>query len=153
MAKHTICNTSRLWGTQNNAGLVNIKILSDMDNGAICALNGPADGEVEAFAITTPAEGAELHTLCLLVEPEVMYDERLKLLSDFYNIAGEDGRVCRAYMLQHGDEFALSAEGFEGEPVVGQAIGCNGTFKFAVGGTGFGKIVGILNDLFVIRVD
>lgn len=153
MAIHTVMNSTRMAGTYNVAFLVNVKITEDMDNGSIVSLVGPADGEVEAFAIAAPAEGAELHSLAIISEPEVMYDERLKLLSDFYNIAGEDGRVVRAYLPKHGDEFALSKEGFEGEPTVGATVGCNGTYKFAVGGTGFGKIVGILNDLYVIRVD
>ena len=153
MAIHTVMNSSRMAGTYNVAFLVNCKITEDMDNGSVVALVGPAADEVEAFEIAAPAEGAELHTLAIISEPEVMYDQNLKLLSDFYNIAGEDGRVVRAYLPKHGDEFALSKEGFEGEPAVGETVGCNGTYKFAVGGTGFGKIVGILNDLFVIRVD
>lgn len=153
MAIHTVMNSSRMAGTYNVAFLVNCKITEDMDNGSVVSLVGPAVDEVEAFEIAAPAEGAELHTLAIISEPEVMYSADLKQLSDFYNIAGETGRVVRAYLPKHGDEFALSKEGFEGEPAVGQTVGCNGTFKFAVGGTGFGKIVGILNDLFVIRVD
>lgn len=152
MAVHTIMNSTRMAGTYNVAFEVNCKITEDMDNGSVVALVGPAVDEVEAFEIAAPAVGAELHTLAIISEPEVMYDETLKNLSDFYNVAGE-GRVVRAYLPKHGDEFALSEEGFEGTPAVGETVGCNGTYKFAVGGTGFGKIVALLNGLYVIRVD
>ena len=153
MAIHTVMNSTRMAGSYSVAFLVNCKITEDMDNGSVVALAGPADGEVEAFAVAAPSEGAELHTLAIISEPEVMYSSDLKLLSDFYNIAGEDGRVVRAYLPKHGDEFALSKEGFEGEPAVGQSVGVGSGYKFVVGGTGFGKIVAILNGLFVIRVD
>lgn len=153
MAKHTICNIVRSQGNDVTSALVNVKVRSDMENGSLIALNGPAADEVEAFEFVAPAEGAELHTLALLHEPEVMYPAELKLLSDFYIIAGEDGRVCRAYLLNHGDEYGFSEEAFEGAPAVGETVGCNGTYKFAVGGTGVGKIVAILNGLFVVRID
>lgn len=153
MAIHTIMQSTRMAGSYNVAFLVNCKITEDMDNGSVVTLVGPAEGEVEAFEIAAPAEGAELHTLAIISEPEVCYDQNLKLLSDFYNIAGEEGRVVRAYLPKHGDEFALSKEGFDGEPAVGQTVGVGSGYKFVVGGTGFGKIVAILNGLFVIRVD
>jgi len=149
---HCVMNTSRMAGTYNVAFQVNCKITEDMDNGSVVTLVGPAAGEVEAFEIAAPTEGAELHALAIISEPEVMYDARMKGVSDFYNIAGE-GRVVRAYLPKHGDEFALSKEGFSGEPTVGATVGVGSGYKFVVGGTGFGKIVAILNGLFVIRVD
>lgn len=152
MAIHTVMNSTRMAGSYSVAFMVNVKITEDFDNGSVVSLVGPAAGEVEAFEIAAPAEGAELHALAIICEPEVMYDERLHNLDDFYNIAGE-GRVVRAYLPKHGDEFALSKEGFAGEPAVGATVGVGSGYKFVVGGTGFGKIVAILNGLFVIRVD
>jgi len=149
MASHARCDSVRLAGTENAAFLVNIKIDADYDNGSVFKLGEPAEGEAEAFAVVAPAADTELHDLVLLLEPEVMYDERLKSLHDFYNKADA---VCRAYLLRHGDEFGLSVEGFAGTPEIGKFVAPAADSKWTVGTSGIGKIVAQYGELFIVRI-
>ena len=83
-----------------------------------------------------------------------MADERLKLLSDFYNMVDANGGIVRGYRFHNGDCFALTAEGLEGEPAVGATVNADAAYKMAVNGSGtkIGDIIAQEGDYWVIRV-
>lgn len=68
--------------------------------------------------------------IALIASPEVMYDARKKNLEDFRNEAGE---IARAYILEKGDQFAVTKEALEGVPTVGAEIGVGNGTKLALG--------------------
>lgn len=155
MAKHTIARTDKMHGTYNAADLVNILIAEDMDNGCIVKIGDLADGEREAYDGDKPAVSDKLTELAIVISPEVMYDERLKDLADFYNKAGDVGR---GYRFHNGDEFALTADGFTGSPAVGNIVEVAAAYKMKTavsatsGSTQIGKIIAQEGDYYVVRV-
>ena len=78
----------------------------------------------------------DAQTNCVVIAtPEVMYDERLKNLDEFYN---EAGTICRGYRLRQGNMFSVTADAFASSPTsltVGTAlgIGSNGKIATSVG--------------------
>lgn len=154
MAKHAICRTDLMFGTQNPAGLVNILIPEDVDNGVVMKIGAMVEGEHEVFVGEMPAADDALNTLCLICAPEVMYDEKLRDLADFYNMVDVNGGIVRGYRYHNGDMFSLTKEGFSGEPAVGAEVAVDAAYKMAVGGSGakIGEIIAQEGDYFVVRV-
>lgn len=152
---HCICDTSNMAGTRLPSKHVNVKLSADVDNGNIVALGALADGEFEAFATSKPAANTDIKKLALVKAPEVMKDERLRSLGDFYN---KSGAIVRAYLFESGDEFRLTAEGLSGSPAVGYAVEADASYKLkAVSGatsssTQIGTIIAVEGDYFVVRV-
>ena len=142
---HGVVRTDALMSTSASAGLYSVKYMADgkfaaIDNGSVLALDALIEGEREVFKAVAPAE-ATLGKLVLIATPEVMYDERLRNLTDFYN---EADVAARGYLLHTGDMFAVT------EPVcknfasaaVGATVGVDGT-KWNIGGTGIGSVIAI----------
>ena len=154
MAKHAICRTDLMHGTTDASSLVNILIPEDVDNGVVMKIGVMAEGEHEVFVGEMPAADDALSTLCLICAPEVMYDERLKDLADFYNMVTANGGIVRGYRFHNGDMFSLTKEGFSGEPAVGSEVTVDAAYKMAVGGSGtkIGEIIAQEDDYFVVRV-
>lgn len=152
--KHCVVRTDKMFGTYNVAGLANVKISEELDNGSIVVIGALAEGEREAYVAEMPATDSALATLGLIAAPEVMADERLKLLSDFYNMLDANGGIVRAYRLHQGDEFSVTAEGLKGEPAVGATVNADAAYKMAVNGSGtkIGDIIAQEGDYWVIRV-
>ena len=117
MANHAVVRTDRMFGTDNRAGLISVKYVvstteTAIDNGNVLkvgALEGDSTNgyEREVFLGSTPAANDALKDIVLVASPEVMYDERLHNLSDFYN---EAGKIARAYRLHDGDIFGVTKE-------------------------------------------
>lgn len=154
MAKHAVCNTDLMHGTTDASGLVNILIPEDLDNGSVLKIGALATGEREAFVGEMPAESDALAALCLVCAPEVMADERLKLLSDFYNMVVVNGGIVRGYRFHTGDIFSLTKEALSGSPAVGATVNVAAAYKMAVNGSGtkIGDIIAQEGDYWVIRV-
>ena len=154
MAKHAICNTDLMHGTTDASGRVNVLIPEDLDNGSVLKIGALAAGEREAFVGEKPATSDELGVLCLVCAPEVMADERLKLLSDFYNMVDANGGIVRGYRFHNGDMFSLTKEGLSGSPAVGATVNVAAAYKMAVNGSGtkIGDIIAQEGDYWVIRV-
>lgn len=120
MAKtiHAVVRTDLMSGTDVRADLVSIKYMgadgktpTDLDNGNILKVGSLMDGEREIFTGAAPAAADNLNDIVLIAAPEVMYDERLRNLSDFYNVAG---KAMRGYHLRSGNMFSVTAEALEG---------------------------------------
>lgn len=97
---------------------------AELQNGMVVTLGGFHNGEREVRDVATV--GALTDEILLVASPEVMYDERLsRNLNQFVIPAG---REARAYHLNVGDYFTVSADGLTGTlavdkfvvPVVGE---------------------------------
>lgn len=153
---HCICDTSNMAGSTLASKLVNVKIPADLDNGNIVALGALATGESEALVGSKPAANTALKKLALIKAPEVMADERLRSLGDFYN---KSGKIVRGYLFETGDEFRLTAEGLDGTPAVGNAVEAQAGYKLktvtpaTAASTQIGTIIAQEGDYWVVRVD
>lgn len=118
---HAVVRTDRLMGTDVRSMLESVLYLgsngstpTDIDNGnvlkvgalnAIDATNGVYEREVKVGSV--PAATTPLDEIVLVATPEVMYDERKRSMTEFYN---EAGRVCRGYHLHSGDIFSVTKD-------------------------------------------
>ena len=127
MAKHGVVRTDKLMGTDDRSMLVSLNYVvvngnnvteTAIDNGNVVKLGNLKTGEREIYIATTPAANTAITDIVLVASPEVMYDERLKDLADYFNEAGKN---VRGYRLHSGDIFSLTADALEG------TTGANGT--------------------------
>ena len=118
--KHTVVRLDNMQGTHDGTKLYSVEFASDLDNGSVVKLSGLKSGEREIWTGATPAADSKLDEVVLIASPEVMYDERLKNFSDFYNIAANG--PMRAYGFCKHDTFSATAEAFDGTPTVGGVI-------------------------------
>lgn len=118
--KHTVVRLDNMQGTHDGTKLYSVEFASDLDNGSVVKLSGLKSGEREIWTGATPAANSKLEEVVLIASPEVMYDESLKSLSDFYNIAANG--PMRGYGFCKHDTFSATAEAFDGTPTVGGAI-------------------------------
>lgn len=149
IVKHAVAGSTRLTATYayGGHGPIDIKITKDLDNGSIVGKGENITGQVFAMAAPTTLTGKILkekaangnyyvevatasNAYLVLTTPTTYYDwtEKMKAESTFYN---ENGDIVRAYPLFPGDVFELSAEGFDGDPVVDASITVN-TSKYQV---------------------
>lgn len=153
--KHTIMDSSNMIGSKVASKHKNVKISVDLDNGSIVKLGALATGEMEAFAAEEPTASTPLKDLAIVKAPEVMKDQRLKSLADFYNQAGQ---IVRAYLFDDGDQFRLTKEGLDGTPAVGSIVEVGDGYKMKVvasatgGSTQIGKIIAVEGNYFVVAV-
>lgn len=131
MAKiYSVCETSNLKAVHYAARIWDAVANVDVENGTIGYLDGQNEenGVIYNFVKGTK-KGA---TPVLVHNPEWTEDtsNRLNQRKDkFVNVAGVP---FRAFTLTVGDEFALSPEGFAGEPVVGKYVSVDTNGKLAV---------------------
>ena len=129
MAVHAVCETTNLRAVHYAERIWDAVADIDIDNGTIGYLENPSDEGVIYNFKTGTMEGKEL---VLVHMPEWTEDtsNRLNQRKDkFYNVAGIP---FRAFTLKEGDEFALSPEGFAGDPVVGKYVSVDANGKLAV---------------------
>ena len=151
---HAVVRTDRMYGTDVDPGLVSVKYIgaasteTAIDNGNVVLLNGLMTGEREVYAGITPAANSALKDIVLIATPELMYDERLKNLDDFYNLAGG---ISRAYHLHTSDIFSVTAEALtaEADIAVGNIVELAASTKLNVvssvteGSTVVGRVIAI----------
>lgn len=161
MADHAIVRTDLMFGTNVNAGLRSFKYMgsgstaTDIDNGCVVKLDSiiaDTHGDVkdrEVWKAVTPAANSKLEEIVLVATPEVLYDERKKLLKEFYN---EAGKICRGYVLHRDDIFSVTAEALTGvtsSTAVGDIVELQANTKLKVvasatsGSTPVGKLIQI----------
>ena len=143
--KHAVIRTDLMAGTVNGAYLKSVRFEDEVDyidNGAIFAVKQYCEGEREMWKGELVTAEDTLGDLVVIATPEIMYDERLRNLTDFYNEAGEE---MRGYDLI--GIFSVSKEGFEEgkEPAVGDEVfAVAGSMKMAnAGDIKIGKVVAI----------
>ena len=142
--KHCVIRTDLASGVNQYADLVSLRFytgageVADVDNGVIVQLEGSEDGQREVMKAVAAAAGDDLNECAIVAGVEVMYDERLRNLEDYYN---EAGKAVRGYVPRSRNLYAFTAEGFVGGnvPAVGGEVGIGEDGKIDAAGTGLGK--------------
>lgn len=163
---HAVVRTDAMSATNGSAGLYSVKFYEGstataIDNGNVLALDSLTAGNREIWKAVKPAADTAISKIVLVATPEVMYDERLRNLTDFYNEA--DGEPARGYALSTGDMFSVTDKAIDGTAEVGSIVELQASTKLKVvktataGATRVGtviavEIVGTLT-YCVIRVD
>lgn len=163
MATHAVVRTDLMWGTDVRSGLVSIKYMgadgatpTEIDNGNVLKVGALMEGEREIYTGTDVAANDAVTNVVLVASVEVMYDERIRNLDEFYN---EADAICRGYRLHSGDVFSVTADALEGTPAVGSAVSLAAGTKLEVGGTGTAVGTIIAEDIvgrytyYAIKVD
>lgn len=153
--KHGVVRTDLLDGTDVRAALVSIEYMgadgkteTAIDNGCVLKVGMLKEGEREIYVGSAPEATDELKDIVLIATPEVMYDERLRNLDDFYN---EAGTPCRGYRLRSGNVFSVTKAALDGneEPAVGDLVELQNDVLLNVvseateGATAIGKIIAV----------
>lgn len=174
MARHGVVRTDLMSGTDVRADLVSIEYLgadgateTAIDNGNVLkvgALKGDSTNgyEREIYVGSKPAANDPLDSIVLIATPEVMYDERVRNLDEFYN---EAGQPCRGYRFHRGGVFSVTKEALAGaaSPAIGNVVELKADTKLNVastatnGSTVVGSIIAIdvvgRHTYYVVRVD
>lgn len=151
MAIHSVFRSDALVATGASAGLYSVKYYdgtayADIDNGRVVALDSLITGEREVWKAVKPAANTALNKIVVIGTPEVMYDERLRNLTDFYN---EAGVVARGYALFGDGYFSVSADALTGTAAVGNIVELQADTKLKVvetatsGSTKVGEVVAL----------
>jgi hypothetical protein len=144
-AIHAVVRTDDMTGTDVRSQLVSVKYMgadkntpTDIDNGHVVLLDKLMEGEREVYVGTDVAANSKLSDVVLIASPEVMYDERLKNLSDFYN---EAGTIARGYHIPLGDTFSVTGEALDGTKKVGDVVELAAGTKLTSAASGSGATV------------
>lgn len=129
MAVHAVCETTNLRAVHYAERIWDAVADVDIDNGTIGYLENPSDEGVIYTFKTGTMEG-KVPVLVHMPEWTEDTSKRTNQRKDkFFNPANIP---FRAFTLKEGDEFALSPEGFAGEPVVGKYVSVDKNGKLAV---------------------
>ena len=140
---HAYCFPTKVLAGNGGAHILNIELTADADNGSIVSVGdyktfdnyveAEAPAEYSAKIVDKAADGnfyvevvepADAVLICEVINnPYTNYDSRFKSDKLFYNAKGD---VVRGYVLCKHDIYELSAEGFDGEPVVGATVTVSG---------------------------
>ena len=157
---HGVVRTDNMAGTDVREALVSVQYLgadgatpTDIDNGNVLkavTLRGDANRgyDREVYVGAVPAANDELKDVVLIASPEVMYDERIRGLANFYN---EAGKICRGYRFHQGGIFSVTKAALDGvaTPAIGNVVELKAGTKMNVaaaataGSTKVGEIIAI----------
>lgn len=151
MAKHAVVRTDLMSGTDVRSDLVSVRYMDgedvkEIDNGNVVRLDSLIKDERELFKGVTPKKTDALEDIVLIATPEVMYDERLRNLDEYYNDVDRD---CRGYRLHEGDIFSVTAEALEGAESAekGNVVELGDSTKLKVSTEATGTVVGSILDI------
>lgn len=148
---HAVAGVSKLLATNFGAHIFNITLSSDADNGNIIArgawhsFDNYEEAEATKFNGVIRAKAANGNYYVEVLEDldidEALLVYNVPINAEQYNKDFENpkhyfvgaGEVARGHQLCKGDIFELSAEGFDGEPVVGASITSVSEKKLVVG--------------------
>jgi hypothetical protein len=160
--KHAVVRTDRLAGTVLPSSLVSLKYLpagtpTAIENGnVVLVTNTLVAGEREVFEAVTPAANSPRNNIALVATPEVMYDERMNLLTDFFN---EADAVIRGYRLLFPHEvFSVTEEAVDGTAAVGNIIELQAGTKLkavaslTAGSTQIGTVIDISQGYIAVKL-
>lgn len=154
---YAVVRTDKLTGTDDRARLVSVRyqpvdsesnenVAAEIENGCFVLLGDLEDGSREIYIGTDPEADSALSEVVLVASPEVMYDERLKSLDQFINVAG---KAARGYRLHTNDIFSVTADALDGTPAKGKVVELQDGTKAKVvtsatsGSTVIGKIIDV----------
>ena len=132
MAVHAVCETTNLRAVHYAERIWDAVSNVNIDNGTLGYLENKEDGGVIYDFKAGTKEGAPV----VLVHMPEWTEDTSRMTNQrkdkFTNVAN---RPFRAFTLAEGDEFALSAEGFVGEPEIGKYVSIDTNGKLAVADT------------------
>ena len=130
MAVYSVCETTNLRAVHYAERIWDAVADFDVENGMLGYLGDLADGETHTYNFVKGAEAGK--KVVLAHNPEWTEDtsNRLNQRKDKFYVPA--GVKFRAFTLAVGDEFALSKEGFAGEPEVGKYVSINADGKLAI---------------------
>ena len=130
MAVYSVCETTNLRAVHYAERIWDAVADFDVENGMLGHLEELAEGETHTYNFVKGATAGK--QVVLAHNPEWTEDtsNRLNQRKDKFYIPAET--KFRAFTLAVGDEFALSKEGFAGEPEVGKYVSINNDGKLAV---------------------
>ena len=127
---HVVCETTNLRAVHYAERIWDGIATEDVENGTIGYLDGQSE---EGGVIYNFAKGTKEGMRPVLVHmPEWTEDTSNRLNQRKDKFVNKKGTPFRCFTLHDGDEFALSAEGFEGAPEVGKFVSVNANGKLAV---------------------
>lgn len=156
---HGVVRTDLLAGTDVRSDLVSVRyqpsnVMTAIDNGNVVLLGALETGSRTVYKGATPAANSDLGEIVLVASPEVMYDERLKNLDEYTNVAG---KISRGYRLHSGNIFSVTKDALDGEasPAVGDVVELKAGTKLnvvaaATGATSGSTVVGKVEDINVV---
>jgi len=130
MAVHTVCETTNLRATHYAARIFDCVADVDIDNGTFGYMDELAEGYSHVYNFKAGTK--EGKQVVIAHNPEWTEDtsNRLNQRKDKFFIPA--GTVFRAFVIDELDEFALSPEGFNAEPVVDKFVTINANGKLDV---------------------
>lgn len=151
MAKHFVVRLDNMSGTTDGTLLRSVRFNDGaadaaIDNGSVVKLESLMTGERELWKGVKPAANTPAEEVVLIATPEVMADENLRNLSDFYNEAGAN---ARGYKFHTGDIFSVSTDAIDGTATVGHVVELQASTKLkdvaaaTSGSTVIGKVIQI----------
>ena len=155
MAKFPMFRADNLAGTTQGKYLASVRMTEDLANGSIVVPGAYEAGAREVRVCTAPESGAAIGKIAILGSEEVNKDVKIDTVGGFTNKAGT---IARAYILETGDIFSVSAEGFAAAPSVGATVKvAAGAYKLGTtGDITIGQCVAIEQDgattWYVVRV-
>lgn len=130
MAVHTVCETTNLRAVHYAERIWDAVSDVDIDNGTLGYLD---EVSVEGGVIYNFKAGTMEGKKPVLVHmPEWTEDTSNRLNQRKDKFVNKSGIPFRAFTLAEGDEFALSAEGFVGDPVIGKYVSIDTNGKLAI---------------------
>lgn len=127
---HTVCETTNLRAVRYAERIWDAVADKDIDNGTLGYLDGVSVEGGVIYNFKTGTKEGSTHVLVHMPEWTEDTSNRLNQRKDkFVNV---EGIPFRCFTLHNGDEFALSAEGFEGTPEIGKFVSINANGKLAV---------------------
>lgn len=109
---------------------------ADIENGTVLALDSIDTTAPERFtwkAVAPAADKAADGTLILVATPEVLKDKKYFGLDEYTNVAGT---YLRGYILEQGDVFSVTTEGFATVPAVGGKVALGSAGKLTANSSG-----------------
>ena len=131
MAVYSVCETTNLRAVHYAERIWDAVADFDVENGTIGYIENPSDeGVIYDFKAGT-MEGKKP---VLVHMPEWQEDTSNRLNQRKDKFVNVEGVPFSCFTLAVGDEFALSPEGFTGEPVVGKYVTVDANGKLAIAG-------------------
>lgn len=155
MAKFAMFRADNLAGTTQGKYLASVRMAEDLANGSIVVPGTYEAGAREVRACAAPTAEAVIGKIAILGSEEVNKDVKFDTVGGFTNKAGT---IARAYILEAGDIFSVSAEGFVAVPEVGTTVKvAAGAHKMGIeGDVTVGECIAIEQDgattWYVVRV-
>lgn len=130
MAVYSVCETTNLRAVHYAERIWDAVADFNVENGMLGYLEGLAEGETHTYNFVKGTKAGK--QVVLAHNPEWTEDtsRMTNQRKDKFCIPAET--KFRAFTLAVGDEFALSKEGFAGEPVVGKFVSINENGKLVV---------------------